>query len=804
MSFQSSKKRPFMKIISSLLMRVIVILLFSTTFLYAQSNNQATQSVHGIVIDNATQEPIDGASIELMNYVPIKMTFTDEFGRFKIDNIPVGKHRFLVIYEGYEILVVPEVQISAGKQASLSISIEKLPNELREIVVSSNRIRKTTKDLPNNHMALTGIRSFTIEDVKRYPISLEDPARLIAKFAGVARTHAETGLIIRGNNPSTLLWRVEGLPIPSPNHLSFKESLTGYLPMFNIYLLRNSDFMHGPAPAEYGNTIGGTLDLGLRNGNTQNYEGSFKAAIEGVEGFFEGPLDKRGRSSFVIGGRYGFLPLIANILESGSVLNTQDLSFKIHTVGKKQEINVFGIGGISVTTVDVSELEPNSSSARYIGDVLRKKTYGLLGVNFKKYLRNKKGYFYTVLGTNYNLEQFQIVDSTQATLTSSNSATTETTLSSYLHYVFDDNNQIRVGVTASHYYLDYNYNKFKNNIVIRDYQGHSMLMQLHAQWLHKFSKKLKMNIGVNGQYLFLNNTYGISPRIEMSWQLMASHRLSMGYSWNHQVQPWEIYLNQSNRIEDKSQLVNYNLGFSQNHHFSLTYDWAIVNNWRLKTEAYFQYLMNIPVNIYEPEISLINTSSTENLLEKTHFTNNGLGQTYGIEITIEKFFSEGYYGMLTATYFDSKYKGADDVWRNTETNSNFIGNLLIGKEFEIGPKRNNRFLLDLSYTYKFGNHYTPVDLTASILAETQVSNWSQAYTQRYPGFHNLDIRVGVLMNDRKKQISHKLLFEVSNALNQRVIYREAYNPYTRMKSKHRYAGIVPNISYRLTFGFKRK
>jgi hypothetical protein len=791
-----------MKFASSLLKIAIAMLLF-TRFIYAQESNQSTQSAYGTIIDDATQEPIYGASVELINYVPLKMAITDEFGKFKIEGIPVGKHRFLVTSEDYEILIVPEVQILAGKQTSLDVSIEQLPRELREIVVKSNRIKKTTKDLPNNHMALTGIRSFTIEEVKRYPISLEDPARLVAKFAGVARTHTETGLIVRGNNPNTLLWRIEGLPIPSPNHLSFKEIRTGYLPMFNIYLLRNSDFMHGPAPAEYGNTIGGTLDLGLRNGNTQNYEGSLKIALEGVEGFFEGPLGKKGRTSFVIGGRYSFLELFSNLFQSGSVPNTEDLSFKVHTAGKKYEMNIFGIGGISTVEIDVSKVSTNSNSARYVGDAFGKKTYGLLGANLKKQLNSKKGYIYTVLGTNYNSEQFKVEDSIQA-ISAINSTTIGTTLSSYLHYVFNGNNQIRTGITATHYYLDYKYNKFKKNIVIRDYQGQSMLIQLHAQWLHKFSKKLKMNLGINGQYLLLNNTYGISPRFEISWQLMPSHRLSTGYSWNHQIQPWEVYLNQSNRVDDRAQLVNYNLEFSQNHHFSLTYDWTISNNWRLKAEAYFQYLMNIPVNVYEPTVSLINISSTENLLEKTHFTNRGLGQTYGFELTLEKFFSEGYYGMLTATYFDSKYKGGDNIWRNTETNNNFIGNLLIGKEFKIGAKKNNRFFLDFSYTLKFGNYYTPVDLAASMLADRQVSDWSQAYTQRYPRFHNLDIRVGILINQKKKQTSHKIFLEVSNALNQKVIYREAYDPYTRTQSQHSYVGVIPNLSYRLSFGFKQK
>lgn len=782
----------------------LLFLLFSYHLVQAQEES-ATQTVYGLITDNATKEALSGVSVELLNFVPLKTAISDESGRFALSGIPVGKQRLLVMLDGYEILIVPEIEVQAGQQSSLDIGMEKIPQILKEVTVRASKIEKTTKDVPINHMALTGIRSFTIEEVKRYPASVEDPARLVSKFAGVSKSNSETGLLIRGNNTHSLLWRLEGLPIPSPNHLFFKEGVTGYLPIFNIYLLRNSDFMYGNAPAEYGNTIGGILDLGLRAGNTQNFEGSFKMALTGAEGFLEGPLGKKGKASFIAGGRYSLLSLLSGV--GGGILatipNTGDFSFKIHLHNKHSETNIFWVGGISSADIDVSELDTNDLAARYETDAVRKKNYALLGVNHTQHLLNKKGYVYTVLGGTFNLEELYVFDSIQ-TNTAIQSATLETTLSSYLHYVFEDKHQLRAGVTATYYFLNFKYNKFSENLAIRNHLGHSMLLQLHAQWLYKISKKIKLNVGVNGQYLLLNNSFGISPRFALSWQFLASHRLSLGYSWNHQIQHWETYLNSSNRAGDMGQMPDYNLGFSQNHHFSLTYDWAIINNWRLKVEGYYQYLTNIPVNLYTPQVSLINISGSENLLEYTHFDNSGKGQTYGVELTLEKFFSEGYYGLLTATYFDAKYSGKDGIWRNTETNNYFLGNFLVGKEFLIGPKKNNSFFMDLSYTFKMGNYYTPVDLNASVAAGTQVLDWNQAYTKQHPHFHNLDFRVGLFFNHKKVAVSHKIFIEVGNLLNQKIVYREAYNPYTQTLGHHRYAGFLPNLSYRLNFGFKKK
>jgi len=766
---------------------------------------EATQGVHGIIVDRSTQEPLSNVTIELLNHIPIKTANSNDLGQFKIDNIPVGKHRFLVMHDDYEVVIVPEIDVLAGRQFAINVALEKIPVQLKEVVVKAAKIKKTTKDNPINHMAITGIRSFTIEEVKRYPVSLDDPARLVAKFAGVSKAHFETGLIVRGHNPHSVLWRVEGLAIPSPNHLFFNEATTGYLPIFNIYLLRNSDFMHSTASAEYGNTIGGTLDLGLRTGNPNNYEGSFKFSLQGLEAFAEGPLDKKGKVSFIAGGRYSWLPLVTKNLSGiwGTIPNTNDFSFKININDKKGPINIFGIGGNSNVNIDVSEQDTNAVAARTRDDVTRNKSYLLFGASYKRYLSNKKGYIYTVLGANYNLEEMQMFDTIQ-TYDKIRSRNLTTTLNSFLHYVFTPKHQIRTGISASYASLKFQHHNLAEGMTCRDFNGGTLLLQLHAQWLYTLNKKLALSLGVNGQYLLLNHSYGIGPRLAVRWQFLASHRLSFGYSWSHQMQPWELYFNISHRAEDKGQLADRNTQFSQNHHLSLSYDWAIMNNWRLKLEGYFQYLTHIPVNIYQPNASLINISATENLLAYTHFSNAGEGRIAGVELTLEKFFSEGYYGLLTASYFDAKYKTGDDVWLNMETNSNFISNLLVGKEFKIGKEKNNLLFIDVSYAFRLGNYYTPIDLPASQAINKQVMDWDKAYSLRHPNFHQVDMRLGVVINQKKRALSHRLFLEISNILNQKTIYREVYNAYTRTLTNHLYAGIIPNLSYRLNFAFKRK
>ena len=786
---------------NSPLLKVVLLSLFFAPSLFSQDLKQI---VHGTIIDNATQESLPNVSVELLNHIPLRTTVTNDQGEFVLKDIPLGKHRLLIAHDDYEIVIVPEIQITAGKEAELNISLEKLPEELAEIVVRADKIKKTTKDNPINHMALTGIRSFTIEEVKRYPTSLEDPSRLVAKYPGVSRSNLESGIRVRGHSPLSVSWRVEGLPIASPNHIFFNESSQGYLPIFNIYLLKNSDFMHGIYPAEYGNSIGGVLDLSLRNGNSNTYEGSFKYSIFGLEGFVEGPLNKKGNISFIAGGRYSWISLLRTFIPN-FFLNfpiTSDLSFKVNLNLKKDKFTVFGIGGFSELTTDISRANHENSNVKTVNDIRRQKTYLLGGVSHKRYF-SKKGYVYTVLGSNYNREHLYTYDSTHQ-INVTDSRTLSNTLNSHLHLVLNSKHQIRTGITASHYFLNFQAFNTDEGLVLRNYIGHSLLLQMHAQWLFTITPKLKINAGANFQYLALNNSYGISPRFALSWQFMASHRLSFGYGWNHQMQPWEAYFNRSQRRNDFGTMPDLDLGFSQNHHFSLAYDWAIVNNLRLKVEGYFQYLYDLPVNQMERNVSLFNITATENFLAWTHFDNTGIARSYGGELTLEKFFSNGYYGLLTATYFHVEYLDKHNQWRNTETNNHFIGNLLVGKEFKIGKEKNNRFFIDIAYLFKVGAYYTPINLQASLNENRQVLDWDQAYSQRFPNFHNLDIRLGFIFNQKKKAISHRLLIEAENVLNQKVAFRHIYNPYIQSVVNHKYIGILPNLSYRLNFSFKKK
>ncbi|BDS14440.1 TonB-dependent receptor [Aureispira anguillae] len=774
---------------------------------------QATQVVYGKIIDNVSSKPISNVTIELLNYVPLKVTKTDEKGAFMLEEVPIGKHRLLVMHDNYEVLIVPEVEVTSGKQVELNIGLEEVVVDIDEIIVET-RAKKTTKDQPNNGMALVGIRSFTIDDVRRYSGARNDPSRLAANFAGVhIGNDFENGIIIRGNSHLNVLWQLEGIPIPNPNHFTLAGYISGLLPMINTNLMRNSDFLNGAFPAQYGNVTGGVFDIGLRSGNKNIYEGTAQVGYTGLEVGLEGPLSVKNGSSFVFGYRYSIYDIFRVIgLNYGTTLipNNQDLSFKIDlgetAIGR---ISIFGLGGTGSIDIAPGDVDSTDQANKFARDVSFKKEMAMIGLKHQVFLsKDQQSYWQTTIGGSIDSESYR-----EDTLNTNNEKdlvldnrnwTWNATLSSFFNHSFNYTNTIRAGIIETYYHTN---SKFEDHLFqegYRNFSGGALLSQAYLQYLIRFNKKLKINIGVNAQHLSLNNTYGIGPRFALSWQVSNSHKLSLGYGWHHQMQPLRLYFNQKKNTNGEWVDANRDLEFTQAHHFVAAYDWAILDNWRLKIEGYFQLYTHVPITTYSSTYSGINMGQEFELLNLTDLVNTGFARNTGAELTLEKFFSNRYYGLLTASFVDSKYEASDKVWRFTPYNNSFVLNFLAGKVFKIGPKRANAITVDVNFVYATGNYYTPIDLDQSKLYGYEIRQWDKAYSLQGKDYWRIDLKIGAYFNNEKSNISHRIFLDLINITNHQNILVQQYNSATQSIENANQLGFFPDLTYRLTFGFKPK
>ncbi len=225
------------------------------TMLCAQS---LTQTIRGTVVDKISKTTLPGASVVLLGSNPLIGTTSDFDGNFKILNVPVGTHSIRVSFVGYKEITIANIIVNSGKEVVLTATIDEDITQLQEIVVKPD----IEKNKPLNDMATMSTRTFSVEETRKFAAAFNDPARAAASFAGVVSSDdGSNSISIRGNSPFGLLWRMEGVDIPNPNHFADVGASGGGVSILSSQLLANSDFSTGAFAAEYGNALAGVFDL---------------------------------------------------------------------------------------------------------------------------------------------------------------------------------------------------------------------------------------------------------------------------------------------------------------------------------------------------------------------------------------------------------------------------------------------------------------------------------------------------------------------------------------------------------------
>ncbi|MEM7037326.1 MAG: carboxypeptidase-like regulatory domain-containing protein, partial [Bacteroidota bacterium] len=266
------------------------------------------QTIRGTVRDVDTQQALAGATVTLRDGATVlKGAITDAEGSFRFTEVPIGRHSIQVAFTGYEAAFLEQLMLTSGKEMVLEIPLTESMTEaaLEDVVITDEA---STGD-PINEMATLSARSFSVEETKRYAAAVFDPARMAQNFAGVMSSgfDMENEIVIRGNSPRYMLWRLEGIEIPNPNHFGGMGSSGGPISMLSSSTLGNSDFYTGAFPAEFGNALSGVFDLRFRRGNNEQREFSFMVGALGIEASAEGYFSKKSRASYLINYRYSTL-----------------------------------------------------------------------------------------------------------------------------------------------------------------------------------------------------------------------------------------------------------------------------------------------------------------------------------------------------------------------------------------------------------------------------------------------------------------------------------------------------------------
>lgn len=792
-----------------------LIVVICTSLAFSQN---LTQTVRGTILDMDSRLPLIGATVVIAGSNPLIGTTTDVNGNFKLENIPIGRIALQTSYIGYECKTTSDIVINSGKESVLDITMQESVVKLDEVVIKANKKGEAVND-----MVMISARSISYEETKRYAGGYDDPSVILNNFAGIATSQTTNDIIVRGNSPKYVQWRLEGTEITAPNHQADQNSTIGGFSCLNTKLLATSDFYTGAFSPEYGDVLSGVYDVKLRAGNNEKFEAMAGVGIIGTDFTVEGPFKKGYSGSYIVNYRFSNIALLqaTKIIDIEGVKTTfQDLNFKLLLPTKKTgTFSFFGLGGLdNMEIADVTqEIYPLPGNNQMMPDLTQDfdqdnylANIGMnhaINVNSKSFIKTTLSY--SAIGMSNDVYESTIMETD--TVGSKLNYSSQIESSTYKGAITYNNrintkNKIQIGAVYSLINESNIQSQLEadmmNRFTLIDYNGNITTLQNFVSWKHNFNDDISFVAGFHNTNVFLNNKSTIEPRIAINWKPDNSSAIYAGYGKHSTMEKTHNYFTRVKQPDGTVTEPNKDLDLLKADHFVLGYDKNITANLRAKVELYYQHLYNLPVeNNIASYYSTINEGSDYRYVP---LVNKGTGKNYGIEATLERFFNNHYYFLINGSLFDSKYKASDGVWRNTLYNSNYLVNVLVGKEFDkLGKKQNKTLTLNAKVFFSGGQRYIPLlrDASGDLAvdpANNQFWDYSKAYNKTLDKIFLMNLSVSYKIN--RPKATHEIFLDLNDITNNQGRLSEFYDAAKPGKIDYITQGFfMPNLMYRVYF-----
>lgn len=770
-------------------MKIIIQYILFTLSLLAFTSRTHAQTLRGIVRDAVGGKALEGAQLTLsaVSDTVRRSTASDASGQYIFQHLRPGYYWLEVSHDGFQPMVLREISVAGGKETLLDIAYDRnvgLPM-LTIVNTASRRLPQPLGEIP-----------LTREQTLRFPATFFDPARLAMAYPGVMNNDDQAnGLAIRGNSPASLRWRLEGVDIVNPNHLTnagtFSDrpaAAAGGVLMFSAQLLDNSSLLTGSFPAAYGDALGGVMDMNLRNGNNRRHEFTAQAGLIGLDLAAEGPLSKEGKNSYLVNYRYSTVGLLGQmgISFGDETIDFQDLSFKLHFSGKNGgEWSLFGLGGLSKNVFEHKTDSAAIEQFKDFFDIDYKSKTGIIG------LANR-----TPLGRRGSLKLAVAASGQTNTRTSFSNIYEENDSN-------DDLSESKIsGSAEGAYRLGAQWRLLGGVMLTRQYfRGASAAGAMPADVVaHRFlttqpwidlhwqsrNEKTGLRLGLHSLMFPYKGKNAVEPRVVVTQTLAPRHRLALSCGLYSQIAPlW---------------FPKANLDLQRAMHAGLRHIWSAGENWTVSSEVFYQQVSEAGESGgMATAFSLLNENEYRALAPMAVFY-GGKGVNAGAEFNVGHYLSDGWFLLANLTLFKSEYKGSDLNWRPTRWDARHIANLTAGKEWQRDkrPGQVRSFGLNGRLGWSGGLRAMPVDAAASAAAGTTVFDESEGFSVRQKDYFRLDLRVywKRSLSDRRNSI---FAMDFQNATMQENIAYQYYDPFTKKVETKYQLGLIPNISWRLEF-----
>ena len=778
---------------------------------FHSKSQQNSQNIRGQILDSESEMSLPGATVSILNSDPLIGTSCDLNGNFVLEKVAVGRISLEIKMMGYEDLILSELPLTSGKELFLNIKLTPAFEEIEEVVIRA----ESTTQRALNEMATVSSRSFSVEETQRYAASAYDPGRMALAFSGVATAGDDilNEISIRGNSPRGMLWRMEGIEIPNPNHFGSLGSSGGGISMLSSSTLSSSDFYTGAFPAEFGNASSGVFDLNLRNGNNQIREHSFMFGALGLEGSTEGYFNKGSQSSYLINYRYSTFALISTFYNPiGDVLpEYSDISFKLNfpntSIGS---VSIFGLGGMNnaqeEAISDTTQFDDEIDNLSFRSD----QSVGVIGIkhvvrlNDKAFIKTVSAFSanrYTDESFEYDLNDFDSRELFDITTFKDD----QWGLTTNLNYKFDSKNTLKTGASVNLKFYDLVYdNRDRDTDLWTNYvnsDGNLSQYDVYAQWKRRISENWTTNVGFHTTYLPFNQTYSLEPRTAISYRNRSKEwNLALGlHSKPEHVSTY--FLNSVENDVTIENAANKSLEIPKAIHAVLGHRFPIGNKTVANIELYYQYHFDIPVEAKDSSLfSTAIASDIWGIVGAESLVSEGEGRNYGIDISVQRSLSNNYYYMLNTSVYKAEYSTYDGRWFNSRYNGDYIVSMIGGKEWQL-KNENKSIGINTKLLASGGNRITPVNLEESLSTGEAVYFEDRAFEEHAGNYLRFDL--GFTYKINRPNSTHTLIFDVQNVTGKQNVYTKYFDEDNLEMETVYQLGVFPFINYRIEFQSKR-
>ncbi|WP_031529225.1 TonB-dependent receptor [Dyadobacter crusticola] len=769
------------------MLRLLPLFILFFTASFAQTH---TSTIRGTVRDADSGQPLIGATVQLVQGQSGTITAPD--GTFRFDQLQVGRYQLTVTYVGYETIVVPEILLESGKENIVQVRLSPAGRELQEATVSASR-----------PVAFNSVQPITIEQTFRYAATYMDPARVATSFPGVAAANDQAnGLVVRGNSPNNMQWRLEGVEIVNPNHLSnagtFSDRPTstgGGVNILSTQLLGTSNFLAGPFPAQYGNVTGAILDMNLRKGNDEKTEFTAQASLLGLDFAAEGPFSKNSKASYLVNYRYSFTGLLGamGVSFGGEDIRFQDLSFNLNfPTAKGGKFTVFGTGGVSSNTFEPDKDTTAWEFAKDEQNILYKNRMMAAGLTFEQPLRDNVSFRAALVGSGLSTSRIAyLVDPRTIErgelLADQKLADSKVSFNTTLTYRYNSRTRFQAGLYGTlNNYASWAWS-VKEKLA-------SVSLQPFVNWSLRISPKLSVELGLHAMLSVVGRAHRISalpePRASVKWQVSQSAQLYASYGLHSQMQTAGIY---ATRIADYSYYRNMLLKPTRSQQITLGYQKSLGKSSSLKVEAYWQHLFDVPVGR-----GINDNFSSINLVEEIPYEwlyNEGTGRNYGLEASFQKLLTNDFYMLISGSLYDATFVDRLGERHKSRFDGGHTFSFTGGKE--LRSRKETLWGINTKILWIGGFRDKPINAAES--AKNGVTTYEQFsnYTIKLKDYFRPDLRI--YRKKSREKYSTTFAIDLQNVSSTK---NEAYRYFDSRQQKvitQNQLGLIPVVSYRWEF-----